>query len=162
MNFEFSCRGQIIDSKNANAQRPPIAFVVQQPFFLTFSMQPDHFSLKVSMSESPDFSLQGDATLPHLNGEFLFEAPWEARVFAIGVALHEQGFFTWPEFQQQLIAEIKRWETHAAEGAKHQYYERWFEALQTLMQAKNLCAASEIETRTQGLCNRPAGYDHPE
>lgn len=114
------------------------------------------------MNESPDLALQGTVAPPRLNGELLFHAPWEARVFGMGVALHEEGFFTWQEFQQQLIAEIKRWEAHAAEGAKYQYYERWLAALQMLLQAKNVCAASELEARTQILRNRPADHEDGE
>lgn len=103
--------------------------------------------------------MKGVATLPRQNGELLFEAPWQARAFGMAVALHEQGIFKWQEFQQHLIAAIKGWEASADEGAEYQYYERWLEALQTLLKEKNLCAATDVETRTLELSQRPPEHD---
>ncbi len=38
----------------------------------------------------------------------VFREPWEAQAFALDVALHERGLFTWPEWAAALVAEIKR------------------------------------------------------
>ena len=37
----------------------------------------------------------------------VFSAPWQAQAFAMVVALHERGLFTWEEWAQTLSAEVK-------------------------------------------------------
>ncbi len=38
----------------------------------------------------------------------VFREPWEAQAFAMALALHERGLFTWPEWAATLADEIKR------------------------------------------------------
>ncbi len=38
----------------------------------------------------------------------VFREPWEAQAFAMAVALHERGVFTWPQWAATLAEEIKR------------------------------------------------------
>ena len=38
----------------------------------------------------------------------VFRAPWEARAFAMALALHKRGLFSWPEWTATLADEIKR------------------------------------------------------
>jgi nitrile hydratase beta subunit-like protein len=38
----------------------------------------------------------------------VFREPWEAQAFAMALALHEWGVFTWPEWATTLANEIKR------------------------------------------------------
>ena len=38
----------------------------------------------------------------------VFREPWEAQAFAMTLALHERGLFTWPEWADTLAQEIKR------------------------------------------------------
>ena len=38
----------------------------------------------------------------------VFREPWEAQAFAMALALHERGLFTWPEWAATLGEEIKR------------------------------------------------------
>src|SRR3546814_3321053 len=45
----------------------------------------------------------------------VFRAPWEAQAFAMAVALHQQGLFTWPEWAAALTAEIRKSEEHTSE-----------------------------------------------
>jgi Nitrile hydratase beta subunit len=58
--------------------------------------------------------LSGEAAIPLQEGEPVFQAPWEARAFAMALALFEQGQYSWKEFQEILIDEIG---TAAAHGA---------------------------------------------
>ena len=37
----------------------------------------------------------------------VFREPWEAQAFAMALALHKRGLFTWPEWAAALAAEIK-------------------------------------------------------
>ena len=101
----------------------------------------------------------GPAAPPRVNGELVFEAPWEARAFGIAVSLHEQGLFAWDEFRERLIEEIGRWErahpdVRTAE-AGYRYYERWLAALERLLSEKGLCPAPAVDARSAELAARP-------
>jgi nitrile hydratase accessory protein len=102
----------------------------------------------------------GPAAPPRRNGELVFAAPWESRVFGITMALHEQGRFEWDEFRDRLVAAIARAEGAHAPGVPFPYYACWFEALEALLAAKGLCAADAVRARTGELAARPAGHDH--
>src|SRR5262249_61951348 len=53
-------------------------------------------------------NMEGVIAVPRKNGELVFEAPWEGRVFGMAVALYDQRHYTWAEFQRSLIDEIAR------------------------------------------------------
>ena len=63
-----------------------------------------------------------------------FAAPWEARVFAMAHALADRGVFHWYEFQAALI-------TETAEAPERPYYERWSDALDHVLAAKQVLGA---------------------
>ena len=66
-----------------------------------------------------------------------FEAPWQAQLHALTVALHEAGAFGWDEWSKALGAEgladdgSDRWERHAA-------------ALVGLLERRGLAEAAEV------------------
>ena len=103
---------------------------------------------------------EGPAAPPRSNGELVFEAPWEGRLFGITLALFEDGRFVWDEFRALLIDEIARFERDAPAGAVYRYYECWQAALERLLASKGLCAADELSDRTHLLSERPHGHDH--
>ena len=102
----------------------------------------------------------GPAAPPRANGELVFAEPWESRLFGITLALIEDGVFTWPEFQEELIAAIRVWETLAEPGVEYRYYERWQAALEGLLGHTDLCPEAELEARARTLAARPHGHDH--
>jgi len=111
----------------------------------------------------PALDIDGPAAPPRKNGELLFGAPWESRVFGIAVTLHERGAFEWDEFRAYLVAEITAWERahrHEHHDAKWSYYARWQAALETLLARKGLCRPDDLDTRASELAQRPAGHDH--
>jgi nitrile hydratase accessory protein len=63
----------------------------------------------------------------------IFKEPWEARVFAMALALHEQGLFSWPQWAQALAQQIER--AHASGDADlgDTYYQHWLRALESLV-----------------------------
>jgi nitrile hydratase accessory protein len=71
-----------------------------------------------------------------LPGEPVFAAPWEARTFALTLALHQRGLLAWDEWTAALGQAISR-----GEGA---YYEQWLEALEELVVAHGLCDADHL------------------
>jgi len=103
----------------------------------------------------------GPLSPPRRNGELVFDALWESRVFGLTMSLYEAGRFAWPEFRDRLIAEIAAWEgTHAASEERFPYWACWLAAFEGLMADKGLCAADVLETRVDALAARPAGHDH--
>ena len=83
--------------------------------------------------------------LPRKNGELVFEAPWEARVFGLAVALNESGLYPWRDFSQGLALEIA---TAEQKGLASGYYERWLASLEKLVIAKGTITPEELRART--------------
>lgn len=71
-----------------------------------------------------------------------FDAPWQAQAFALVVALHERGVFTWAEWAETLGAAVNRVDA-APDG--HDYYEHWLAALEALLGRKGIALASQVE-----------------
>lgn len=76
----------------------------------------------------------------------VFSAPWQAQAFAMVVALHERGLFTWEEWAQTLSAEVKAPDA-AQDGSD--YYERWLKALERMLAAKGVAGGMEVDDLTE-------------
>jgi nitrile hydratase accessory protein len=104
---------------------------------------------------------EGPAAPPRTNGELVFEAPWESRVFGMTMTLCDQGRFTWDEFREFLIEEIaRRDEAYGEDGRDYRYWEHWLAALTRLLGDKALLASADLEARQRELAGRPPGRDH--
>jgi len=114
----------------------------------------------VAEPDAPALDLAGPAAPPRRNGELVFGAPWESRLFGLTLALHAQGRFAWEEFRQRLIAEVAARDRAAAAGAGFAYYDAWRAALESLLAAKGLCGGEEVAARVAALAARPPGHDH--
>jgi nitrile hydratase accessory protein len=68
----------------------------------------------------------------------VFREPWEAQAFAMALALHERGLFTWPEWAQTLGDEIKRAQAAGDPDTGETYYRHWLDALERLVAAKDI------------------------
>jgi nitrile hydratase accessory protein len=110
----------------------------------------------------PSTVLDGDGpgAPPRRNGELVFAAPWESRLFGLTMALHRAGLFEWDEFRRLLIDEIHIWERGHAPGDAWSYYERWHAAFERLLASKGLCATDELAQRAAALSSRAPGHDH--
>ncbi len=81
-------------------------------------------------------------SIPREDDEPVFREPWEARIFAIIVSLHNQGAFEWKAFQELLIEEIRRMEIS---GDVRGYYENWFAAAEKLIQFLDIAQPDEVD-----------------
>ncbi|MXV98165.1 MAG: nitrile hydratase accessory protein [Acidimicrobiaceae bacterium] len=104
--------------------------------------------------------IEGPAAPPRLNGELVFDEPWEGRSFAMVAALAEGGHFSWDEFRDHLIAAIARWE--ADPSGEYRYYERWQEALESIVAEREIVAGPEMDELAAAYAARPPGHDHGE
>ena len=81
--------------------------------------------------------LTGLAGLPGLprNGAIpVFNDPWEARAFAMVLALHERGFFTWPQWAAALSRQIELAQDSGDADLGDTYYRHWLLALESLVE----------------------------
>ena len=107
------------------------------------------------MAESPviDADLAGPVSPPRDNGEIVFEAPWERRVFGLTVALCRSTQCDWESFRQRLIRRI-------AEDQARPYWESWAAALEDLLADTAMLAPAELDARHGAFLARPHGHDH--
>jgi len=77
----------------------------------------------------------------------VFRAPWEAQAFAMALALHERGAFTWKEWAQvlgEVIAEVRqRGEPDTGED----YYRHWLTALERVTTRKGIVTDAMLKQR---------------
>ena len=78
-----------------------------------------------ALKELPGIPLQADGPV--------FNEPWEARAFAMTLALHERGLFTWPQWADALSREIDRAHTAGDADLGDTYYRHWLLALESLV-----------------------------
>src|ERR1700760_413380 len=83
----------------------------------------------------------------------VFREPWEAQAFAMALALHERGVFTWPEWAQTLGAEIKRAQAAGDPDTGETYYHHWLATLERIVAAKGVTTSDTLH------CYRDA-WDH--
>jgi nitrile hydratase accessory protein len=90
--------------------------------------------------------MDGPAAVPRRNGELLFEAPWQGRVFGMAVAFQDRRVYDWRDFQRRLSAEIAAAETRGEEST---YYERWLRSFEGLLIERGILTRGELDDRTE-------------
>ena len=74
----------------------------------------------------------------------VFAAPWQAQAFAMAVALHERGLFTWPEWAAALSDRIAAAQAAGDPDTGETYYAHWLAALEGLLQAKGVATPEAL------------------
>jgi nitrile hydratase accessory protein len=85
-------------------------------------------------------------------GKRTFREPWEAQAFALAVALHEKGLFSWSEWAAALAREIA---AAGPRGSGEDYYLHWLCALEKIVVAKGAASAQSL-TETRDAWDRAA------
>jgi nitrile hydratase accessory protein len=101
-----------------------------------------------------DPNLRNLAAEAGLDPDRVFSAPWEARAFAIALAMSESGLFTWDEFRANLITEIGASDrVRERDGtAEHgEYYQHFLRALERTLAVRGLLDSVEIAARLAAL-----------
>ena len=75
----------------------------------------------------------------------VFREPWEAQAFAMALALHERGLFTWSEWAATLADEIKRAQSAGDPDTGETYYRHWLNALERLVTEKGATDVATLE-----------------
>ena len=62
-----------------------------------------------------------------------FEHPWHAQLFALSVALHAHGLFTWPDWTKRFGTRLKRNGADRELNGGNDYFTAWLETLEELL-----------------------------
>src|ERR1700675_2340238 len=76
--------------------------------------------------------------------DHVFAEPWQARAFALALALSERGLFSLRDFQAALIERITSFEKSQCIAGTADYYTRWIEALQDLLAQKDMLPSDRL------------------
>jgi nitrile hydratase accessory protein len=74
----------------------------------------------------------------------VFREPWEAQAFAMALALHERGLFSWTEWAATLAEEIKRAQAAGDPDTGETYYRHWMAALERLIAGKGVATSETL------------------
>ena len=77
--------------------------------------------------------------IPRKNGELVFAAPWQGRVFGMALALTDHRV-EWEDFRKLLIAEI-------AAAPDREYYASWVAALERLLVERRVLSDADLAKR---------------
>jgi nitrile hydratase accessory protein len=105
-------------------------------------------------------ALPAAGAIPRECGEASFDAPWELRALALGVAAHEAGEYAWADFQHELIRSIKDWEATGGNRTDWRYYDRWLEAFEALLTGSGVIGTDELDERTKMVLATPRNAEH--
>jgi nitrile hydratase accessory protein len=82
--------------------------------------------------------------MPQHGGEPVFAEPWQAQAFAMTVALHQRGLFTWPEWAEALSLQIAAAQAAGDADLGDTYYRHWLAALESLASTKGATSCDEL------------------
>jgi nitrile hydratase accessory protein len=74
----------------------------------------------------------------------VFREPWEAHAFAMALALHERGLFTWSEWADALAREFKRAQAAGDPDTGETYYRHWLATLEELIAEKGVATPDTL------------------
>ncbi len=106
--------------------------------------------------------VEGPAAPPRVNGELVFTAPWQSRLFGTTMRLFEAERFEWDQFRDLLISNIAEHEGELGdqETDSYDYWGCWQRSLEQLVVQLGLVSDSEITDTSAVLAARPPGHDH--
>jgi nitrile hydratase accessory protein len=68
----------------------------------------------------------------------VFREPWEAKAFALALALHARGLFAWSEWASTLADEIKKAQAAGDPDIGETYYRHWLATLERMVAGKGV------------------------
>ena len=74
----------------------------------------------------------------------VFREPWQAQAFALALALHGRGLFTWPEWAALLTEEIRRAQAEGDPDTGETYYLHWLATLERIVAVKGVTTEATL------------------
>ena len=71
-----------------------------------------------------------------------FDAPWQAQLFALTVALNEAGAFTWSEWAAAFGPNVQKAEANV-------YWQIWSDTLVSLLETHGMATTGEVKALTE-------------
>jgi len=99
------------------------------------------------MSSNPHAAVEAMSAVPSIPHDAdgpVFREPWEAQAFAMALALHAHGLFTWNEWAAALADEIKRAQAKGDPDRGETYYRHWLATLERLISAKGVASVDTL------------------
>jgi nitrile hydratase accessory protein len=99
------------------------------------------------MAIDPQAALRATSAVPGIPRDQdgpVFREPWEAQAFAMALALHARGLFTWNEWAQALADEIKHAQAAGDADTGETYYRHWLATLEKLVAAKGVANSDTL------------------
>lgn len=99
------------------------------------------------MALHPQAAVEATAALPGIPRDAdgpVFREPWEAHAFAMALALHARGLFSWKEWAETLAGEIRRAQARGDPDSGDTYYQHWLATLERLISAKGVAGAKTL------------------
>jgi len=112
------------------------------------------------VSDAVELALPGRAAPPMTNGEVVFEAPWQGRVFGMAHNLANAGIISWDTFREHLIERIGVWEAQHPSGEHYPYFDCFLEALEQVLVTAQLVDGQGLRERIAQYETREHGHDH--
>lgn len=88
------------------------------------------------------------AVLPPLpdrqGGNPVFHEPWHAQLFAMTVALNENGHFTWRDWASHFGAVLAASPISPGQTVDAHYFENWLSAFESFMEARGFAAEGQL------------------
>jgi nitrile hydratase accessory protein len=103
------------------------------------------------------------AALPNLPRDAdgpVFREPWEGQAFAMALALHQRGLFTWSEWAATLAQEIKDAQAAGDPDTGGTYYRHWLKALERLVTDKQLASSATLARYRSAWAHAAARTPH--
>jgi nitrile hydratase accessory protein len=99
------------------------------------------------MALDPQAALEAASAMPSIPRDAdgpVFREPWEAQAFAMALALHARGLFTWKEWAEALADEIKRAQSGGDPDSGETYYRHWLATLEKLIAEKGVASSDTL------------------
>lgn len=87
--------------------------------------------------------------LLHKDGP-VFSEPWQAQAFAMTLALHDRGLFTWDQWATTLSDCIKAAQASGDPDVGHTYYHHWLSALEQITLSAKVFSGQQLQARQEG------------
>jgi nitrile hydratase accessory protein len=99
------------------------------------------------MPLDPQAALDATSAVPGIPRDAdgpVFREPWEAQAFAMALALHARGLFSWNEWAAALAQEIKRAQAAGDADTGETYYRHWLATLENLVAEKGVATPDTL------------------
>lgn len=115
----------------------------------------------IAVADATSVALAAVPSIPQHESSPVFQAPWEAEAFAMVLALHEGGLFSWSEWASTLAGAISRAQQAGDPDLGDTYYLHWLNALELMILSKGVSEPEQLEQLglawQQAATNTPHG-----